>query len=227
MPTGFLALRQYKKEGFLYLKGSAFIALGIFCGSFFGAKFAIETAGPILKQLFGIFQIIIGIKYTKVLSNFSNFKNKNLQNIDNSSFSNTNHTINQNNELEKPKYINKIIYFATGIGAGLLGGMFGIGGGVIITTILISIYKLNSKQAIAMSLAAMFLPVGIGGVSIYHSNNHVNILAAVIMAIGVEIGSAISAKFAISMQADLLKKLFGVLIILIGIYFLIYPYIFK
>ena len=220
LPTGFLALMQYKRAGLLYLKGSALIALGIFTGSFFGATIALETAGPILKQLFGIFQIVIGIKYSQPLLIFKKQKENSQIIIENTTEKS------EQEILERPKSIKKIVLYLVGLLAGLLGGMFGIGGGIIITTILISIYKVNPKQAVAMSLAGMFFPVGIGGVLLYNSNNYVGISAAIIIAIGIEIGSAISAKIAIGIQADLVKRLFGILLIIIGLYFILQNYIY-
>lgn len=221
LPTGFLALMQYKRAGLLYIKGSALIGLGIFTGSFFGATIALETAGSILKQLFGIFQIVIGIKYSGLFSIFK--KSKENRQIDIEEIGQKEE--NEQKILERPKSIKNIVLYLLGLSAGLLGGMFGIGGGVVITTVLISIYKVNPKQAVAMSLGGMFLPVGIGGVLLYNTSNYVNISAAVIMAVGVEIGSAISARIAIGIQADLVKRLFGILLILLGLHFILQHYI--
>jgi len=59
----------------------------------------------------------------------------------------------------------KILYFILiGFGAGILAGMFGIGGGLIISLLLIGVFKVTPKKAVAMALASMFLPVAIGGV---------------------------------------------------------------
>lgn len=210
LPTGFLALLQYKRANLLYIKGAALIASGIVFGNIAGSSIALYAATPILKQLFGLFQVIMGIKYSRPLD-FIKTK-KNLKN--------------ENSQVEtEPNQIKKYVFFIIGIAAGILGGMFGIGGGVIITTLLISAYKIQPKQAIAISLAAMFLPVGLGGVLLYNKHSYVDIISAIIIAIGIEIGSAISAKVAIKTQADLIKRFFGVLLIIIGIYFIIYKFL--
>ena len=48
-----------------------------------------------------------------------------------------------------------------GFAAGILSGMFGIGGGLIIVPSLITLVGMNTKAAIGTSLAAILLPVGI------------------------------------------------------------------
>ena len=214
MPVGFLALLQYKRANLLYLKGSAFIALGIIFGNIAGSTIALNVDGTILKQLFGLFLTTLGIKQSQL---FAFFRKKNIEN--------NNETQTENSI--KLHGIKNYILIAIGIVTGILAGLFGIGGGIIITTVLIGIYKINPKQAVAMSLSAMFLPVGIGGVLLYNEYSYVNIWAAVIMAVGMEIGSAVSAKFAILLNANLLSRLFGLVLIIVGLYFIFQRYIFS
>jgi len=212
-PTGILALLQYKRANLLNIKVSALIALGIVFGNIFGATVALQVDGEFLKQLFGVFLIFIGIKHLKILQFFKNKKNEIIDEK-------------QDDSLIDFQKTSKQILIFTGIITGFLAGLFGIGGGIIIVTILIGIYKINPKQAVAISLAAMFLPVGIGGVLLYNQANFVNILAAIKIAIGMEIGSAISAKIAIGIDIALLKRLFGFMLILLGLYFISEKYIF-
>ena len=213
LPTGFLALLQYKRANLLHLKVAAFIALGIVLGNIAGSTLALNAATPILKQLFGVFQIIIGIKYFRLFDFFKKKKTDNNNNI----------TPNINTEnFSNPNIIKNYILILVGVSAGILSGLFGIGGGVIITTALISIYQIHPKQAVAISLASMFLPVGIGGVLLYNQYSYVNIWAAIIIAVGIEVGSAVSARIAILVKADLVKRLFGLLLIIIGLYFVLH-----
>ena len=54
-----------------------------------------------------------------------------------------------------------------GIGAGILAGLFGVGGGVIIVPGLIFLLGMSPQRAAGTSLAAMLLPVGALGVWIH------------------------------------------------------------
>jgi len=213
LPAGFLALWQYKKANLLFFKGAALIAAGIVFGNIGGSAFAINIDGALLKQLFGIFLITIGIKYSQLL-HLLRYKK----------FLKTNDL--QPENFSKLQSIKNYVFILIGVGAGLLSGLFGIGGGIIITTVLINIYKVRVKHAIAISLAAVFLPVGIGGVLLYNEQNYVDIYAAIIIAVGIEIGSAITARIAIKLNADLLRRLLGGVLATIGVYFLLQRYMF-
>lgn len=107
-----------------------------------------------------------------------------------------------------------------GLGAGVLSGMFGIGGGVVIVPILVFL-GLKAHEATGTSLAALLLPVGLLGVLEYARRNHVKLLYAVGIAIGLTIGVFFGARFALKLSDVTLKRAFGVLLILISFRFLL------
>ena len=45
LPTNSIALNNYRKKGLLFIKGSLIVALGMICGNFIGASFALYVAG--------------------------------------------------------------------------------------------------------------------------------------------------------------------------------------
>jgi len=53
-----------------------------------------------------------------------------------------------------------IVFLLIGLGAGVLSGLFGIGGGVVIVPALIFIARMQPQSATGTSLAALLLPVG-------------------------------------------------------------------
>ena len=69
-------------------------------------------------------------------------------------------------------------YIALGLVAGVLAGLFGIGGGVIMVIVMVGLMKLPILTATGTSLAAMLLPVGFLGVLEYQRRGHVDIRAA-------------------------------------------------
>ncbi|MCA9910254.1 MAG: sulfite exporter TauE/SafE family protein, partial [Anaerolineae bacterium] len=54
-----------------------------------------------------------------------------------------------------------IALFVLGLVAGIASGMFGIGGGVIIVPVLVTVLGFALQQATGTSLAALLMPVGI------------------------------------------------------------------
>ncbi|MBV9385704.1 MAG: sulfite exporter TauE/SafE family protein, partial [Chroococcidiopsidaceae cyanobacterium CP_BM_ER_R8_30] len=57
-----------------------------------------------------------------------------------------------------------------GLFAGVMSGMFGIGGGAIIVPALMIIVGFSTKMATGTSLAALLLPFGLFGVLEYYRN---------------------------------------------------------
>jgi uncharacterized membrane protein YfcA len=112
---------------------------------------------------------------------------------------------------------------ALGIGgfAGVLSGLFGIGGGIVIVPMLISFLKFNSSKAIGTSLSAMVLPVGILAVLRYAHNGDVNFKVAGGIAIGLFVMALVGAKLGLSIGNAWVLRAFGLLLIAVGIKFLI------
>src|SRR5216110_1054804 len=54
----------------------------------------------------------------------------------------------------------QLVFLATGLAAGLLSGLFGIGGGIVIVPALLFFTKMEPSTATGTSLGALLLPVG-------------------------------------------------------------------
>ncbi|HEU4724800.1 MAG TPA: sulfite exporter TauE/SafE family protein, partial [Candidatus Eisenbacteria bacterium] len=65
-----------------------------------------------------------------------------------------------------------------GLLAGLLSGMFGIGGGVVIVPALVYVAGFRQHMATGTSLAVLLPPIGIAAAYEYHRYGHVNVRAA-------------------------------------------------
>ena len=111
-----------------------------------------------------------------------------------------------------------IIYLIlTGLAAGFLGGMVGIGGGVIIVPALVLLLGLSQHNAQGISLAMMLFPVGILGVWNYHKQGYVDFKYAGLLAIGFLAGSYLGSKFSLSLPQDVVKKVFAVVMIILAL----------
>src|SRR5271156_6298539 len=80
-----------------------------------------------------------------------------------------------------------------GLGAGVVGGMFGIGGGLIIVPALILAFGFDQKTATGTSLLAQLLPVGILAVRAYWVRGEVDVARGLGIACGLVFGTLIGA----------------------------------
>jgi uncharacterized protein len=112
--------------------------------------------------------------------------------------------------------MNPLVFVGIGLGAGVLAGMFGIGGGIVIVPALILLAKFAPQQATGTSLAIFLLPVGLLGALTYYKEGHVRILPAALLALGVFLGSPLGARIALGMSALALKRTFAVFLVLVA-----------
>ena len=108
-------------------------------------------------------------------------------------------------------------YVALGLIAGVLAGLFGIGGGVIMVIGMVGLMKLPFLTATGTSLGAMLLPVGVFGVMEYHRRGHIDIRAALLLAAGLTIGAWVGARVAQGTPPALLQRGFAVFLIFVAV----------
>jgi uncharacterized protein len=110
-----------------------------------------------------------------------------------------------------------ILFILIGSVAGILSGMFGIGGGVIIVPALMFLCGFGQLKAQGTSLAILLPPVGIFAFIEYYKKGQVNIQAGVLIVIFLVIGSIFGSKIAQNLPIEVLKKSFGIVMILISL----------
>ncbi len=108
------------------------------------------------------------------------------------------------------------VFIAIGFGAGILSGLFGIGGGVVIVPALILLVRLTPITAIGTSLAALLLPVGALGAWEYYKKGHLNVPAALFIALGLLFGAWLGARLAQQLSPVQLKRGFAVFLVLVA-----------
>lgn len=109
-----------------------------------------------------------------------------------------------------------IILLIIGFFSGMLSGLVGVGGGIIIVPCLVYFLALTQKQAQGTSLAVLTLPVVFLGMFQYYKNGHIDLRIVGLVAIGFVIGGFFGGKIANKFSDDLLKKIFGVILLLIA-----------
>ena len=86
--------------------------------------------------------------------------------------------------------------------AGVLSGMFGIGGGLVIVPALILGFGFDIKTAIGTSLFVILMPTGLLGVVEYYKNGQLKIPSGLIIAFGVFIGAYFGAKLRVGAHLE-------------------------
>jgi uncharacterized membrane protein YfcA len=107
------------------------------------------------------------------------------------------------------------LLMAIGAAVGLLSGVFGVGGGSIIVPALV-LMGLSQRVAAATSLAAI-IPTSISGVISYAIDGDVDWLAALLLAIGIVIGSQVGSWLLSKLSERLLRWFFVVFMIFVAV----------
>lgn len=108
-----------------------------------------------------------------------------------------------------------LILICLGLTAGILSGLIGIGGGIIIVPMLLVI-GLSQQQAQGTSLAVMLPPIAFLAVINYHKAGQIEWKYAMIIAAFFIVGSYFGSKIAISIDQKILKKIFGIILLVVA-----------
>ncbi len=103
-----------------------------------------------------------------------------------------------------------------GFAVGILSGLLGIGGGVFLVPIMVTYFAVTQHIAQATSLAVV-IPTGAVGAFIYGLHGNVDLSVTLNLVVGSMLGAGIGARLAKKLPAAQLKKLFGIMLILVGI----------
>jgi uncharacterized membrane protein YfcA len=109
-----------------------------------------------------------------------------------------------------------LILIVIGIITGIMAGMLGIGGAVIMIPALVYLLGISQQTAQGTSLAVMLPPIGVIAAYNYYKAGHVNIKFAIILAVFFLVGSYFGSKLALTLPQTVLKKIFGVLLLLVA-----------
>ena len=111
-----------------------------------------------------------------------------------------------------------VIYLiAIGLMAGIFGGIFGVGGAIVMIPAMVYFLGVDQHTAQGTSLAVMLPPIGLFAAYNYYKAGQVNIWYALIIAISFMIGGYFGSKIALNLPEQLMKKVFAVFLILIAV----------
>jgi uncharacterized membrane protein YfcA len=104
-----------------------------------------------------------------------------------------------------------------GLGAGVLSGLVGVGGGIVMVPALVFFLNYTQHQAQGTSLAVLTLPVVIIASVYYYQQcqkmgTPINLQIVGLLAIGFVVGAYFGSKMAIAIDQAVLKKIFAVIL---------------
>lgn len=204
LPVSVFAVIAYYRAGKLKPVTAAWIAGGLVFGSFVGARIALGLDTKTLQQLYGIFLLYMAWRFTEPIKWLAEWQGK-----------------------APPKPADETtaettwyVLFGVGLGAGVLAGMFGIGGGVVIVPALVTLLRFDQKQAVGTSLAALLLPVSLPAVIEYANNDLLEFPVAACVALGLLAGAFLGARIALSLSSTTVKRLYGLFLLFVGLRFI-------
>lgn len=109
-----------------------------------------------------------------------------------------------------------MMFFLLGLITGIIGGM-GIGGGTILIPSLIFITDLQQQTIQSINLIS-FIPVAVVALIIHYRNKNILLKLSYPLIFFGLFGTYISSKLALTISSKLLKKLFGIFLLTMGLY---------
>jgi len=118
--------------------------------------------------------------------------------------------------------MNIIGLLVTGLAAGVMSGLLGIGGGTIVIPALIYIFCMTQPMSQGTTLAMMIPPIGLLAAWQYWKHGNVNIGWAALLCLGFFFGGLIGAYYAHLIPDMVLRRIFGVFFLLIALRMIIW-----
>lgn len=111
-----------------------------------------------------------------------------------------------------------IVYsLLTGLAAGVLGGMFGVGGGILIVPACVYVMGMSLQRAQGTSLAILLMPVGILGVLTYAKEGSIDWRVAGFIGIAFVFGAYFGSKISVNLDENLARKIFAGFLVLVAL----------
>jgi uncharacterized protein len=113
-----------------------------------------------------------------------------------------------------------LILAGIGLGAGLLSGLFGVGGGIVMVPAMVLLAGMTQQRASASSLAAI-VPIAAVGAVIFGGADSVDLAAAAVLIAGSLVGVQVGARLMARIGDDRLRIGFAIVMIAVALTMLV------
>ena len=110
-----------------------------------------------------------------------------------------------------------LTFVLIGLVAGVLSGLFGVGGGILIVPALVLLADYSHKAALGTSLGALLLPVGLLGAYTYWQHGNLEIRTSLLLAVGLFFGAFAGARLAHMISTPTLQRLFAAFMVVMAV----------
>ncbi len=210
LPVGIFAVISYYRKGYLSIPRALMVSLGLFLGSWFGANIALGLDVLTLQRIYGVFLLYVVWRFAEPLQWYKEWRNPAPKKTGDAA----------ETELPPEPQVGWYIILIVGLVAGVLAGMFGIGGGVVIVPALVEILKFDQKRAVGTSLAALLLPSALPAVYEYYVAGELNLGVAALVGLGLLFGALAGARIALGLPSTTVKRMYGVFLLFVAFRFM-------
>jgi uncharacterized membrane protein YfcA len=116
-----------------------------------------------------------------------------------------------------------LLIFAAACVVGIFAGLFGIGGGVLLVPMLAFFFHYEQHRAQGTSLVALVPPTGLLAFLVYYRAHEVDVKAGLLLIPGIFLGGWMGGKLAAKLSPDRMRRVFGAMLLLLGIWQLVSP----
>ncbi|HOW85650.1 MAG TPA: sulfite exporter TauE/SafE family protein [Candidatus Aminicenantes bacterium] len=201
LPVGILGVIAYYKARIIDLRASLYIAAGLLASVIAGAWLANALPVDVMRKFFAVFCFYVGWNFVDPVGRFRKWRGL---------------SVAAGPEPESDPHPSPFPLVGIGLLAGIMAGMFGIGGGNIIVPLLTLALRYPPKRAIATSLGAILFPFGIPGVLYYAKAGNLDLGAAAWIAAGLFLGTVFGALITIKLPGRTVKLLYGLFLLFVA-----------
>ncbi len=201
IPTSIVGAINYIKQKQVDLRLAKLMVLPAVIGTVLGATAAHYVHGQLLMLLFAAFAACAGLDLAFGLGEkITKRKRMSLSEA----------------EQLVPPVVPAYVAVLIGLGAGIMAGFFGVGGGFILVPALLYFFHISVKAAFGTSLL-IIAAVSIPGTLTHASNGHMDLHLAMSMVAGAIPGAWAGSLLALRLKDSLLRKGFGIVMLAMAI----------
>ena len=108
--------------------------------------------------------------------------------------------------------------FPVACGVGVLGGLFGVGGGVLLIPMLILLFHFEQHKVQGTSLIALVPPTGLLAFLEYYRAHQANVGIGLLIMPGIFFGGVIGSKLALKLTPFRMRRVFAVFLVIVGLW---------
>ena len=108
--------------------------------------------------------------------------------------------------------------FALAFGVGILGGLFGVGGGIILIPLLVLLFRFEQHKAQGTSLVALVPPTGLLAFVNYARAGHVDWTAGLLLMPGMFLGGIAGSHLAQRISPLWMRRVFAAFLFVLGVW---------